>query len=296
MKKIRRFFKPLYDFFPFKRQIFSLLRGLGYKGKYTKYFYFTGNFSFKLGDEKLKMYNPGYQSHIENQIFWNGIENGWEKRSVNIWLELSKVSSVIIDVGANTGIFSILSKAINKEARVVSFEPVKFISDKFIRNMELNNFKYELSDFALSDEAGSTNVHSESLNNSYTIAIDNKNVKGDVQEYNKLEIKTIRLDQFIEDNKIERIDLMKIDVERHEPMVLEGMGKYLKEMKPDLLIEIQTDEIGQKIQNLVEGCGYLYFNIDDLGEIQQTESIQKSNYLNYLICSEKSAKMLHLIN
>jgi FkbM family methyltransferase len=297
MKKIRRLFRPVYDVIPFKGPIFHFVRALGFKAKVTKHLYFRGNFSFQLEGKKIRMYNPGFQSHIENQIFWSGIENGWEKNSVKIWLELSRRSKVIVDVGANTGIFTLLSKCVNKDARVISFEPMQFIAEKFKRNMSLNNLEYELYDFALSDTESVVEVHSESMNNSYTIAIDNQNVKeSSKEEYFALEMKTKRLDQFIEDQKIEKIDLMKIDVERHEPMVLEGMGTYLEKMRPDILIEIQSAEIAAKIQAFVDGMGYFYFNINDLGKVRQTPKIEKSDYLNYLICSPESARALKLID
>jgi FkbM family methyltransferase len=295
MKKLRQFFKPIYDLIPFKQHFYGILRAMGYKGSWTKYLYFKGNFSFRLRGEKIRMYNPGYQSHIENQIFWNGIENGWEKESVKIWIGLCQKSRVIVDVGANTGIFTLLALKTNKNARVISFEPINFIADKFKRNMELNHLKYELHDVALSNTESVFEVYSESRDNSYTISIDKKNLKGNTNDFFVLEMKTERLDHFIEKRGIDRIDLMKIDVERHEPMVLEGMGKYLEQMKPDLLIEIQTEEIAQQIQALIQNIDYLYFNIDDLGVVKQTEKLGKSEYLNYLICSRESAKLLQLI-
>lgn len=295
MKKIRAFLRPLYDLIPFKNYVFSFIRALGIKGSLTKFLYFRGNFTFKLNGEKLKMYNPGFQSHIENQIFWNGIENGWERNSVDIWLKLSKKARTIVDVGANTGIYTLLSLKTNRNARVISFEPIDFIAEKFKRNMRLNNLEYELYEYALSNTQSVVEVYSESKNNSYTIAIDKHNVKGNVSDYFVLKIKTERFDRLIEEYGIHDIDLMKIDVERHEPMVLDGMGDYLEIMKPDILIEIQTGEIAEKIQDLVKNIDYLYFNIDDMGEVKQTEKIGKSDYLNYLLCSRQSAKLLNLV-
>lgn len=45
---------------------------------------------------------------------------------------------------------------------------------------------------------------------------------------------------------------MKIDVETHEPEVLEGVGEYLKKFRPSLLIEILDDEITAKVQNITQ--------------------------------------------
>ncbi len=68
---------------------------------------------------------------------------------------------------------------------------------------------------------------------------------------------------------------MKIDVETHEPEVLEGMGIYLKKFKPTLLIEILDNEVAEKIQVLVKGLNYIYFNLDENGHINQVESLSK---------------------
>lgn len=295
MKKLRKLFRPFYDAIPLKRQLFEPLRWIKLTEKLNKFLYFKGVFSFKLEGKKLKMYNPGYQSHIENQIYWNGIENGWEKQSVKLWIGLSKRSKLILDVGANTGIFTMLSTSVNKNARVIAFEPIDFIAEKFKYNMKLNGFDYELSDYALSNTESVVEVFTESLNNSYTISIDKMNRKS-TDQYTKIDIKTKRLDTIIEEMNLGKVDLMKIDVERHEPFVLEGMGKYLAEMKPDLLIEIQTDEIANEIQKLIKDIDYLFFNINDLGSVKQTTTLGKSDYLNYLICSRESAKALNLID
>ena len=108
-------------------------------------------------------------------------------------------------------------------------------------------------------------------------------------------IRIARLDTFIEREKLERIDLMKIDVEAHEPEVLSGMGQYLGQFRPTILIEILHDEIGERVERLVENYGYLYFNIDDhAGTVRQVEHIGKSDFWNYLLCDAATAGELGL--
>ena len=89
---------------------------------------------------------------------------------------------------------------------------------------------------------------------------------------------------------------MKIDVETHEPEVLEGMGVYLKQFKPTLLIEILNDTIGEEIQNVIKEIDYLYFNLDEKGNIKMVNNLKKSDYHNYLICERKIAVELELIH
>ena len=89
---------------------------------------------------------------------------------------------------------------------------------------------------------------------------------------------------------------MKIDVETHEPEVLEGFNKYLSIYRPILLIEILNNEVGQKVNDIITGLDYLFFNIDENGGIRQVKKINKSDYYNYLCCNEKIAIELGLIN
>ena len=95
---------------------------------------------------------------------------------------------------------------------------------------------------------------------------------------------------------MQNIDLLKIDVETHEPEVLKGLGGYLQKFIPAMLIEVLDDETGQKINKIVEGLGYLYFNNDENKGIRRVQKIEHSDYYNYLICTKEKAIGLKLIN
>jgi hypothetical protein len=88
---------------------------------------------------------------------------------------------------------------------------------------------------------------------------------------------------------------MKVDVEMHEPEALRGMGEYLKKYAPTLLIEIFTDELGKQVQEIIEGCGYVYFSIDEDGSASQKENVIATDESNYLICSPEIAQKLGLL-
>ena len=68
------------------------------------------------------------------------INKGWEKESLKIWKELCQTSDVILDVGANTGVYSLVAKAANPESRVIAFEPVKRTFDRLEHNNNINGF------------------------------------------------------------------------------------------------------------------------------------------------------------
>ena len=48
------------------------------------------------------------------------------------------MSDVIFDIGANTGIFALVSGAANPKARIFAFEPVSRVFEKLKGNVALN--------------------------------------------------------------------------------------------------------------------------------------------------------------
>ena len=82
---------------------------------------------------------------------------------------------------------------------------------------------------------------------------------------------------------------MKIDVELHEPEVLEGMGIYLKKFKPDILIEVLNNNIAFKLNKLFKNLNYYYISIDDKKNIlKKINQIKKSPFYNILICKKET--------
>jgi len=291
---MKAFLRKLYEALPFKLQVYNVLRKIiPLPQKAYAYFYFTGDFKTKLEDKSFKMHNYGYQYHVENELFWGGIEKGWEKESVTLWVKLSKIHNHVLDIGANTGLFSVITKTINPKANVVAFEPMPKIFEKLKYNVELNNLDVKMTTLALSDYDGEATIYPTNLEHVYSVTVNQKrdDIKVPVHE---VKIQTIRLDHYIEKNKIENVDLIKIDVETHEPQVLDGMGVYLKKFKPTFLIEIQSDEIAQKIEKLTEGCGYQYYNIDENSGITKVDKLTKSSYFNFLMCSKEVAAKIGL--
>jgi len=108
-------------------------------------------------------------------------------------------------------------------------------------------------------------------------------------------IDKICLDTFITQHGISNIDVIKIDTERHEKEVLHGLGRCIQIMRPAIIIEVLSDDLGDQIGSLVKGLNYLYYNIDENGGIRKTNEITKSDYFNYLLCNEKQARQLNLV-
>ena len=60
--------------------------------------------------------------------------------------------------------------------------------------------------------------------------------------YQKVKIKTVRLVDILKKNKINQVDLLKVDTEGHELEVLEGLKKKINQIQ-FILIEFHRDKI-----------------------------------------------------
>ena len=160
-------------------------------------------------------------------------------------------NSVFIDVGANTGIYSMIAaKIIGNRGTVVSIEPFPEMCVRLIKNAEINNFSnVRVRTFGASD---TTEVKTFWLNsnkpNSFSFSIKVGNAKS-------LSFLTVSLDELFEWEKLDRLDYIKIDAEGEEDKVIKGAERIIQKYKPI----IQAEESVRIPQSILSG--YQVFHI-----------------------------------
>ena len=309
MNILKLFVKSVYSFIPFKKYLFLLVKSI-YTPSQNVYQHLTFKGIFKVfsGTNSFKIINT--ETIIENQLFWKGLE-GFEPESLKLWARMSKNADVIFDLGANSGIFSLISKSENPNSKVYSFECVERVFEVLEKNISINNYDVSCYMQAVSSEDGFGYFidDDEAFTNSVVVNMDLEETASgrgvDPGELHKVKTELIKLDTFIEQNNIKKIDLMKIDVETHEPEVFEGFQKYLKDFKPTLLVEIIRDRVASSLEKQFSDLGYIFFYINEPfggldyspeGEIyQKVDTLIGGIFGNYLICSPEKAKELDLI-
>lgn len=142
-------------------------------------------------------------------------------------IPMDKTPKTIIDLGANTGFSSVFFKNKYPEAKIVAVEPEKSNYDLLVKNItNLDNV------FAYNAAIWHRQAH---------LTIEDKGwghwgyVVNEVDEHTKDAIKAISIDQLMEDHAIERIDLLKVDIEGSEKDLFStGYEKWLA--KTDLIV------------------------------------------------------------
>jgi hypothetical protein len=94
-----------------------------------------------------------YGGAIERETFRNGPFKTWEKDVGWIWIQLCQISQVVFDIGANTGIYSLVAKSVNPGAIIYAFEPSIHSFKKLELNNKINNFNIICEQLAVSNKS-----------------------------------------------------------------------------------------------------------------------------------------------
>ncbi|MBL7848370.1 MAG: FkbM family methyltransferase [Cyclobacteriaceae bacterium] len=264
---------------PMKKKVFTLVRYFSPPEYLYRHLYFNGWFKVHTNQRSFVMYHYGYQ--LENQVFWKGLE-GWERASMRLWMALSAKSGIIFDIGANTGIFSLVAKAVNPPAEVYSFEPVERVYRKLKRNIEVNQFNVVAEQLGVSNRTGSATIYDVPEDHVYSVTI-NKNLNAEGRPVIPTTIQVTTLDHYVRARNLGAVNLMKIDVETHEPEVLEGALEMIRKSRPAILVEVLTSEVADRLMVLFRDLKYVYFSVNELNGPQLTTVIAPHQHQNYLL-------------
>jgi FkbM family methyltransferase len=290
--------KNLYHGFPMKQQLFSLLKKVWTPPPHVyRHLYFHGIIPVDVDAQvSFRMKHYGYQ--LENEIFWSGLLGQFEKASIAVWVQLCKRSRIIMDVGANTGIYALTAKAVNGQAEVYAFEPVKRVYDKLVANCKLNDYHIHCEEMAVSNR--NAMVEMFDVNQEHVYAASLSREAPHLSSDRTALVESVTLDSFIEARKLAGVDLIKIDVETHEPEVLEGFAVHVGESRPTILIEILSNEIAERVEMLTRKGNYLYYSINETSGLvrvdrltRETDCFELGNY-NFLLCTPAIAQELGL--
>ena len=266
----------------------------------SKHLYFKGNFPVFHNNKKLlKIRSTGYV--LENDIYFYGLNNGHERKAMSVWIEYCQKfkPKVIYDIGANTGIYGLVSLALDTQSRVAFFEPLESATEILRKNLEMNGFKADIFELALSNydgegvffmNEGKDFLYSITLNEYADQAI--QGLHDESISYKEKSVKVVTLDTLIKNKSISKPNLVKLDVETHEPEVMGGFGFSISEVDA-YLIEVLNAEAANKLNELFANSDYEYFNLDDEKfEVRKTEKFIYTGLTNYFVIKSYLASEL----
>jgi len=228
-----------------KRFLPSLLRNL---------FIFFGKEQFKINFKKLIL-EINIRDPYDREIYFTQKYNENQFNELHYIIEKNHIE-IFLDVGANSGIYSLLLSNKFDDLIIEAFEPIKSTYQKFLRNIENNKLTERI------------NVHNLGLSNKNKSLKMQTNIKFGYKQsagytlHPKSVIPTgdeeaeFNLADALLNYKNKNI-LIKIDTEGHEKFVLEGMRELVKNNDIFLQLEIWSKNF-KTVQETLDNLDFIF--------------------------------------
>lgn len=229
-------------------------------------------------------------------VGWTCFEHGvWEPHIERLLRSLLKPGDTAMDIGANIGYFSgVMAQSVGSKGKVWSFEPVPSTFSQLKLSQQLNGFS-NMTPFqvALGSEEeraeirydpaimGSASMHTKKTDAMQTSIVD-----------------VVRLDDLIEEGTVSRPALIKMDAEGHEQFVLIGAQRLIREAKPKIIFEYNSEAAAlagwelKDLGKLLLSCGdYKFYSLEGgIFTIIDTESyvVAEKQYVDFLATCDES--------
>lgn len=250
----------------------------------------TKPIAFKLGDS-------GNLDYIAGLVREHGLSS-YEAPMPDLMAWLVRQSSgFMLDVGANTGLFTLLAAAANPTIKVCAFEPLESVSKLLQANLALNpdlTSRINVYQLGLSNSAGTFDFY-ETINDHGLVTTSSSLELVHAQQvgtYRKQVITTETLDRWVTRLDSGKISIMKIDVEGHEYAVIEGARDTITRHRPFITIEVLGESRVDRIDELLFEKDYVDLVITPSALRQCLTIRHHPDGWNHLLCPAEQLAFL----
>jgi FkbM family methyltransferase len=222
------------------------------------------------------------RNHIGGAIYWRGFHS---RRILRCLDRLLQPHMTLFDVGANQGEVTLYAARRLSQGRVVAFEPVDDHYRRLANNLQLNGLTNVVAcNYCLGDRNGEVQLFATSKESSKHRHGWNEGLASMFADGSQAEpfstAKVCRLDDVVSDLKINRLDVLKIDVEGGELNVLRGARQSIVRFRPSIIVEMNAETFRSAgyasgdLCSLLQDLKYDGFQINRSGRVGKSRSRQ----------------------
>jgi FkbM family methyltransferase len=234
----------------------------------------------------VKMLNPS-RDDVARDVFWHDGQRGSpaDRLVMRCHATLCRDADFFFDVGAFSGLFSLVAAKENSRLRAFAYEilPESFLllNRNIIENDVITIVEARLK--GLANNRGTVVLPIDiGLHLPSSLSIGSSFREG-------VQVPLVTLDEEAANIHDRRV-LIKIDVEGFELAVLEGASSTLARLKPDIICEILPDATATaEIQALLEPLGYKFMLFTDNGLLRLKEITPRDDGRDWLFTTRDDA-------
>ena len=175
---------------------------------------------------------------------------------------------VFVDAGANVGVYTLFAaRKVSPGGRVIALEPSARERKAWLDAVRRNRIDAELIPAALGEQDGQAILHVAQMERSGHNTM-GAFVWGGVRETRNEAVPMRSLDSLARELRLERLDVMKLDIEGAETAALKGAAGVMRRFRPVLVLELSPaslqaqDSSTDELLALLDGYGYTLHHFD----------------------------------
>ena len=163
-----------------------------------------------------------------------------------------KPGSVVWDIGANVGFYTVIASRLVGTGQVIAFEPLPSSCAAIEQNLKLNGMtNVEIVGIAVSDEIGTATLNVYGGSTTARLGTRESSKVGRTPLY-QIEVPVSTIDAQLE--AFPAPALVKMDIEGAEAPALRGATALLTQVKPTLICELHGTNA--PVMDVLDSCGY----------------------------------------
>ncbi len=232
--------------------------------------------------------DPLKNGGVDETIAQTGI---WEPHVTRVFSTLLKSGGVMVDIGANIGFHSLFAASLSPAVSVYAFEPNGDVADQFTESIKKNSLSnIYLYRVGLSDTETERTLYVRDENTGGATLTETV-AEIDFRVHHTMVVSLRKLD--LELAEVERVDVIKIDVEGHEYEALKGASQLLETWHPTIIMEFspafyEADYSGKSLNFITYLRNYGY-------EFYTTESLQLIDLEQWIIEKDLGVSQIDIV-
>lgn len=195
-----------------------------------------GDLIIELHDGLRMRWDPEDLRTAPNMLLNHG---AYEPQELQILREIARHAQIVFDVGANVGWYTLnIARAIARRGgHLYAFEPIPSTFQTLQENVRLNALQSctTLSQLGLGEKADDVEFYVPNVTGSVAAS---QRPLFEQQDNRKVRARIVRLDDFVAERALKRLDLLKCDIEGGELAMLKGGLDTLRRFRPVLFLEL----------------------------------------------------------